>query len=666
MCLFLDIIRMLSTKNAPRRPKQEKGYRGVHELCWVYNFKGEKHAEISYTSDTVDEQTVLNGIQDTVDYINERYDCSDFRAMWLLKLVFDGGEELFKKSPSNEIHNRIKSCLTGFKYWISDNGHDSICYYSENHQSTFATLEYLTGQLYEKELFCDGKTGREHKERAKHRLKLWFKQRFAFGFSEFGSHNYLPINICSLSLFLRYGDDAEIKTDIKKTFDILFYDFALQLFEGTFIGAQSRAYPRNNINCAYSEPNADQIIDYVWKRGKFDYKNQIGEQVFFFTTMQIDGEKRGIPYYEVPPQIIDIGNHRGELEIKTSSGQNFDEMRLHNLIGKDLNAEMFQLGMGALTNPEVIENTMSIIKRHNLWRNDFVSSFKYLNIWFLKAFHLLPKLSKRYNFFTNGMALERVNVYTYKNDSAKLSTLCNYKPGSSGAQQTTMALTLTGGVTVYTHHPLREDKLIGAPSYWAGYGVAPHAVQHKNIALLIHNIPKSITLAPSKMLQYTHTFFPQELFDEVLIDGNYAFGRKDNALFALIGKSNFEFRPYDERIKDLSQGKLKTEMNYDLLQHGSKQFTIYETSEIKTEGSFKRFVQRIKSNEYNFENMTLKYNSSNKQYKLVYCGGFEISGQKINLEFKRYESLFGTTERTQKEIKIKDYTISLEDHDKIY
>lgn len=659
MCLIFDIIRMLSIKCAPRRPQEEKDFKSLYQLCWAFNYKGEKHPKIPYTSETVDEETVLNAIQYSIEYINTRYDCSDFRAIWLVKLAFDGGSDLYKKSSDNKIETAIKNCLTSFKYWISDEGDDSMCYYSENHQSTFATLEYLTGQLYEDEIFADGKTGKEHKERAEQRLDLWLNQRYKYGFSEFGSHNYLPINICALSLLLRYGDNEEIKAKIRKVFDILFYDYALQFFQGTYIGAQSRAYPRNNINCAYNEPNTDQILDYVWKRGKFDYKHQIGEHVFFFTTMQIDGEAKGKPYYTVPRQIIDIGNHKGELTVKTSSGLNLEEMKQHNLIGDDLNAEMFQLGMGALTNPEVIENSLRIINRNNLWRNNFVSSFKYLNIWFLKAFHLLPKLSKKLNFFTNGMALERVNIYTYKTDSYKMSTLCAYKPGSSGAQQTTMALTLDEGVTVYTHHPAREDKVFGAPSYWAGYGVAPHAVQDKNITMLIHKIPKKILLAPSKILQYTHTFFAEELLDEVVVESNYAFGKKNNAVFALIGNNKFEYKPYDEKINEVIEGKLKKQLRYDLVQPGSEQFTIYELSTMEAEGDFQSFIQRIKSNQYTFNGGKLNYKTKDKEYSLAYKGDFCINDKKIVVEYKRYESQFGITEREDKEILINDYKILL-------
>ena len=657
MAFFQELIKITKYKNMPRRPKETADFSEIFKLNWIFEFQGERHTEIHYTSETVTEEKILDGILPVVNYINHKYDCSDFKALWLLKLYIAGGEKLYNIDKEGKIRKTIQECLTSFKYWISDSGDDSMCYYSENHQMSFAVVEYLTGQYFEDIIFCDNMTGIEHKQRAKNRIELWTKQRLQFGYSEFLSHNYLPINIASISLMLRYGKDRVLNNYIKKALDLLFYDYALQIFNGTFIGPQGRAYPRNNMNCANNECNSDQIIDYVWNLGKFDYKKNIGQQCWFFTTMMMARDKEGNAFYEVPKEIFDIGKEKGNIEIKKSAGLDFNEMKENNLIGSNINSEMFQLGMGALSNPEIIENSVNILENNDMWRNSFISYMKFLSFSFIKKYHLAPKISKKFNLFPNGMALTRHNIYTYKSDNYKLSTLQKYKPGSSGAQQTTMALSFEDGTTVFTHHPLRRDKVSGAPSYWAGYGVAPDAIQNKNIALIIHKLPKYITLAPKKILSYTHTYFPTQYFDDYEVRNNYAFAKKGMIVFALIGKNNFELLPYEDYIEELSEGKMNEKKPFDLVQRGRKQFTIYEVSTIEKEKSFEEFKNRIQNNKIVFDGNKLEYNTNNEEFASEYNGEATFDNIKINTNYPRYSSKFGFTQRNDKEIKINNKAI---------
>ena len=143
-----------------------------------------------------------------------------------------------------------------------------------------------------------------------------------------------------------------------------------------------------------------------------------------------------------------------------------------------------------------------------------------------------------------------------------VSTLVGYKPGSAGAQQTTMMLLLPGAVTVFTHHPLKDKVFHTAPGFWGGYGCAPHAVQDHNVCLLIHHIPKSITFSPAPMLPYTHTYLPEELLDEVRVEGRYAFARKGDTFIALIGASDFEYLEHNPEKAAVMEGLLKDMAEY--------------------------------------------------------------------------------------------------------
>jgi hypothetical protein len=134
------------------------------------------------------------------EYMNKRFDCADFRAQMLFKI--------YKDCPLNEkCKTLIKDAFLNFKYFMDEPGDDSMCYWSENHQILFAVSEYLAGQEWPDEIFTnDGKTGKEHMQKAITRIDAWMQQRFYYGFSEYLSNNYLAEDIAPMANFIVYSN----------------------------------------------------------------------------------------------------------------------------------------------------------------------------------------------------------------------------------------------------------------------------------------------------------------------------------------------------------------------------------------------------------------------------------------------------------------------------
>jgi len=211
---------------------------------------------------------------------------------------------------------------------------------------------------------------------------------------------------------------------------------------------------------------------------------------------------------------------------------------------------------------------------------------------------LLPLWSKKMNFFQNGMALQKAEVYTYRNSFYKISCLQGYYPGSCGAQKNTMAVTLPGGVTIFTNHPLRDVAdscdFKRSPSYFGGYGIAPIAYANNHIVRMEYRIPeRKPSFAPCPMLSYTHTFFPTELFDEYEVNDNLAIVRVKGTYLAIAGKNPFTLRTCNEKVFQSLAGKLKNSaLPYDLVQEGRDAYWVYELSSEEKE-SFEVFKNRI-------------------------------------------------------------------------
>jgi hypothetical protein len=247
---------------------------------------------------------------------------------------------------------------------------------------------------------------------------------------------------------------------------------------------------------------------------------------------------------------------------------------------------------------------------------------------------------------TNGSAIQRGNIYTYITDNYKLSTNQSYHPGTCGDQNTLSIATLPNGLTVYTTNPFR-DECDMTPGYWAGFGVAPDSAQDKNVIMSIYDIPDGrILMAPQDISQYTHTLFPEELFDECSVEGKYAFGRKGDTYIALIGSSDLYYKPYDQaQVDSLELNLTDTSKRFDLAQDGSEQFWIYELSSTSEEGNFEDFKARIKANSITFEDMTLSYVSDGVTRLLAYNGDFTVDGTIVDLNYDRFESPYITAER---------------------
>ena len=646
--IVVDVVIGLRQKKLPSQPPKDQKHPearyNVNDILWLLENPGLTNPEIPFTLDDVTEEDFLNALEPYCSYIKERYDCLDFRATVLYRVVATGGDFIEKVSPSGKVRSLLDDTFLGMKLWITEKGSDSVCYFSENHEITFFILAYLLGRMYPDRVFpSDGKTGAEKVPEARERMFTWFDLRGKYGFSEFYSHNYLPIDFASISLLILYGDrtDEELMRKARGTLDILCLDYAHSYAFGTIIGAMGRAYARNNINCAFRENTTDLVIDAIWNGSKkfggiyYHKPSQVGA---FQRLMNVKDEE-GKPLYEVPEAIKAIASDTSTQVIRSSFGLDLADIRKEGLLGLEDRQIMFQLGMVALSNPEIINNSFDFVNEYSLIRNEFFSPFKYFNISLLRFLGVFPLISRVLNIYPNGVALERSNVYIYRTKDYKLSTLVGYKPGSAGAQQTTMMLLLPGAVTVFTHHPLKDKVFHTAPGFWGGYGCAPHAVQDHNVCMLIHHIPKSITFSPAPMLPYTHTYLPEELLDEVRVEGRYAFARKGDTFIALIGASDFEYLEHNPEKAAVMEGLLKdTSKRFELVQRGRTQFTIYELSSADKE-TFDAFIERIKGNAVTFDGNRLTY-ASQKAFDLTYEGDFLVEGEKQPYQYKRYDSAY--------------------------
>ena len=562
-------------------------------------------------------------LDDTLAYIDGRYDCSDFRFQSLIRILYKYGSIIPKETQA-----KIKACVLGFKYWMDEPGTDSMCYWSENHQILFSASEYLIGQLFPEEVFKNSEmTGKEHMEKSRERILWWLRMRWDYGFTEFYSNVYYNEDVAPLANLIDFCTDTEIAKKAAIIMDIIIYDIASQTYNGAFVSVSGRAYENNRKGGALSSGKA------------------ITEHLFGIKTEE---HSQGLSYcftscikYETPNVLKDIGLDDGARIIKASNGLNICELGKEGLNGHDTKSIMFQWGMEAFSNPETIRNALAYTRMNNMFSNKFISSLKSLDNKILSAMHLEPLISRIINPQTNGAAIQKGNTYTYKTKDYSMYTVQNYFPGTYGNQQHIQGANVNNQTSIFHCHPAMEEGESGAignsPSYWVSYGHLPHAVQDKNIQLAIYKIPHLKRPLEAKLLDYTHCYFDKTQFDEVIEDKNYVFGKAGNTYAALIAYNELNY---------------KHGTDDDIIQQGKHVFYITHICSAGEHGSFNEFIDFIKSNKVAFDKkkLTLKYESGGKAYALKYCGDFCVNGKKIDTEYARYDSPYINADRKAKNL----------------
>ncbi|HEC45142.1 MAG TPA: hypothetical protein ENI20_20240 [Bacteroides sp.] len=561
-------------------------------------------------------------ITGTLEYIRKEYDCSDFRLVNLVRILYDFENEI----PENYL-KQIEEVLFNFRYWWDEPGENSMCYWSENHQILFASAEYLIGQKYPDATFPNsGLTGRKHMEKARVRALDWLKMRWDHGFIEYYSSVYYKEDIAALINLIDYAGDKEIVIKSQIIMDLLFYDVASQSIGTMFITASGRAYKGNRTGSGSSDLGG--LTRFYWGDGK-----EIGPGMMY-------GMMR-TKKYTLPPVLKEIAKDSSGVIIKQSNGLDLSELKAEGYYGTDNRSMMMQWGMEAFTNPEVVRNSMAHIRSSNMFSNAFLGDFKLLDYKLLHWLHLEPAVMRIINPQTNGVAIQKGNTYTYKTGDYSMYTVQDHQPGDYGDQQHVFGMNIYNHFSIFHNHPALEKNVDGqSPSYWVGYGHFPHSAQERNVNMSIYNIPEKKGMMEADLLDYTRAYFPRAEFDTAFMSGKYLFGKKENTYCGLIGATDFEFR---DEARD------------DVIQAGKQSFWITEAGSTSEDGSFEEFTRRIGNNQVSFdpESLTLKYESNRTSYELVFGKDFKVDGQVIDSNYKRYDSPYAKAEKKDETITYK-------------
>lgn len=385
-------------------------------------------------SGKIDQVALRKLVDDALDSIDWRKDCSDFIMVPLLWIMAE-----YASALPDDLLARMRQSVLNYRYWVDEPGNDTMWFWSENHVLCFHTSQLLAGQLLRDATFsASGRTGGEQAALATERLGKWFDSVEAHGLAEWNSAAYYPIDFIGL-LALEKWAGSEIAARARHQLDLIFRMIALHTLAGVPAGSQGRAY---------------------------------------------DKELRAGPLTELAPFAWVAFGHGW------------------------LNGGVASLPMFCASDYAPPEDVLALAQ-------------------------LEPgrSIEARY-----AQGLESGKLVLFKTEASHLSTVVDHKTGIRGHQQHVLDVRLGGHpmARLWINNPGEDDPWgHQRPSYWAGNGILPRVVQHRDVALMIFDTSNS-------RLPLTHAYIGRDGLDEFLLERHWLFARSGRGFTALYNSHGLE------------------------------------------------------------------------------------------------------------------------------
>ncbi|MDF2646434.1 MAG: hypothetical protein K0Q73_2239, partial [Paenibacillus sp.] len=183
----------------------------------------------------------VQAIEDTIQYINTRYDCSDFAMHGLLRMYFRYRDS---EALPTQLKETMKQCILGFKYWEDESGKSMLFTRSENHEILFFSAEYLAGLLFPAENFPNSnQNGLFHIQKGKAMAERWIKEKGTYGFMEWHSNTYYEEDMLALlNLYDFAEENSYIRILSRQLLDLIGFIIATHSYKGVMGTTHGRCY----------------------------------------------------------------------------------------------------------------------------------------------------------------------------------------------------------------------------------------------------------------------------------------------------------------------------------------------------------------------------------------------------------------------------------------
>jgi len=142
-----------------------------------------------------------------------------------------------------------------------------------------------------------------------------------------------------------------------------------------------------------------------------------------------------------------------------------------------------------------------------------------------------------------------VSTITFRTPHVMLAAAMDYHPGGRGIQEHLWQATLGPEAMVFTTYP-GNSQLHGSarPNYWSGSARLPRVAMHDQTVMCLYRREANVGL------DFTHAYFPAAMFDEVVIQGQWAYARVGKGYVALWGDGDLMLMDSGDEIRSSGAG----------------------------------------------------------------------------------------------------------------
>jgi hypothetical protein len=474
---------------------------------------------------------------------------------------------------------------------------DNKWFWSENHRIIFAVDEYLGGLVLPDRVFTiTGLTGAQHAARTRQRIVDWIRERGRFGISEWHSNVYLKYSYSPLVTLVEFADDAELVSLAASALDLCLFDLASHTLEGAYGVTHGRTYKVNK---------TDSRADTTFGTAKllFDTTPEPYQSVTDIGPTFLCGSTR----YRLPEVIRRVATSTEVATIRERHGIHLDPHQPFSLqpiapYGYDFEDSdnlLFWWSQGALTAWQEVPVTLEAANRWHLWDSALFAPYAAIRPLAGIPPVVAQGAARELAHFAAAGVLGEAHTTTWRSPDAMLSTVVDHRAGDAMEQAHAWQATLDAQAVVFTTHPTHgvpaSLKWSDDDGYWTGTASMPRSAQHERAAIHVYlpayDAPTDPLLGPIFGYEpYTHAFFPQDRFDEVVEQAGWVLGRKGDGYVALYSDRPTTWRVYDPATEATGGHTLP----FDLLAPGgADNVWIVEVGRAADHGDFATFVERI-------------------------------------------------------------------------
>jgi len=541
----------------------------------------------------------MEPIERAIEYVNNRYDCSDFAVSGFLRTIYR-----YRDRIPFDMTSDLEDALTSFKYWWTEMGPGRMCFWTENHQIMFHSDELLAGQLYPQTRFeNDGELGLAHEDHATDLIQRWMSHRARFGFSEWLSNAYFEEDLTALLNLHDFAESGEIRRYSRQLIDLLMFEISLHSFQGNLGSTHGRTYLPMVIQNA---ERTASTIKLVFGMGNFNDPDST-------SAISLATSK-----YQCPEIIreIALGNEE-EIQCRERHGVALRDLEIYG-IDVELDKIPFFWGQGIYLHPKIAPfSRMTSETYHIRLRRPYSETIeRYENE--MEAHGRVTDATLKE---TDPTRLSPVNIESFRTPSYILSSAQDFRPGERGYQHHIWQASMEKGALVFTSHPGSDDET-SRPNFWIGNGRLPRVAQHRNLLVCIHRIPEG------DEHPFSHAYVPKVAFDDLREKNGWITARRGNGFLALFSQNQYEWTetgPYRNReIRAFSP------MNIWICEMGTR----------RQWASFDQFSDAIAASRVGIRGTEVDYESpSVGRVSFGWSKGFSVCGETMKLNgYRRFEN----------------------------